>query len=57
MPLFHPRRDRWTERFAWRGPRIEGLTAIGRVTVVVPGMNDARRLDLRAALLARGKFA
>jgi len=57
VPLFHPRRDRWTEHFAWRGSRIEGLTAIGRVTVVVLGMNDARRLDLRAALLARGEFA
>ena len=57
VPLFHPRRDRWTEHFAWWGPRIQGLTAIGRVTVVVLGMNDARRLDLRAALLARGEFA
>jgi hypothetical protein len=40
---------------AW-GSRIEGLTAIGRTTAVVLGMNDARRLDLRAELLARGEF-
>src|SRR5665647_856513 len=39
------------------GPRIEGLTAIGRATVLVLGMNDARRLDLRAELLARRELA
>src|ERR1022692_3767622 len=44
VPLFHPRRDRWAEHFAWRGPRIEGLTDTGRTTVLVLGMNDARRL-------------
>lgn len=53
VPLFHPRRDRWTEHFAWRGPRIEGLTAIGRATVLVLAMNDARRVELRAEILAR----
>jgi hypothetical protein len=53
VPLFHPRRDRWAEHFVVRGPRIEGLTAIGRTTVHVLGMNDARRLDLRAELLGR----
>jgi 5-methylcytosine-specific restriction endonuclease McrA len=56
VPLFHPRRDRWAEHFAWRGPRIEGLTAAGRATVLVLGMNDARRLDLRTELLARGEL-
>ena len=57
VPLFHPRRDRWAEHFVFRGPRIEGLTAVGRTTVHVLGMNDARRLDLRADLLARGELA
>ena len=57
MPLFNPRRDRWAGHFAWRGPRIEGLTAIGRATVLVLGMNDARRLDLRAEILAHGELA
>ena len=55
--LTHPRRDRWAEHFVFRGPRIEGLTAMGRTTVHVLGMNDARRLDLRADLLARGELA
>ena len=53
-PLFHPRRDRWTEHFQFRGVRIEGLTPVGRATVHVLAMNDARRVELRSELLARG---
>jgi hypothetical protein len=52
VPLFHPRRDRWTEHFARRGLRIEGITATGRTTVDVLAMNDARRLELRAEIMA-----
>ena len=52
--LFHPRRDRWAEHFELLGIRIEGLTPVGRATVYVLAMNDARRLDLRSELLARG---
>lgn len=48
VPLFHPRRDRWTEHFAFQGIRIVGLNASGRATVQVLAMNDARRLQLRA---------
>lgn len=50
--LFHPRQDRWAEHFVVRGIRIEGITALGRATVQVLAMNDARRLELRAELLA-----
>jgi hypothetical protein len=56
VPLFHPRRDRWTEHFLPHGVRIEGLTAIGRATVQVLGMNNPRRIELRAELLARGEL-
>src|SRR5437868_1351097 len=31
-PLFHPRRDRWTDHFRWRGPRLLGVSPVGRVT-------------------------
>jgi hypothetical protein len=55
VPLFHPRRDRWAEHFVFRGARIDGLTASGRATAHVLRMNDARRLELRAELLARGQ--
>jgi len=27
--LYHPRRDRWTDHFAWRGVELAGLTATG----------------------------
>jgi len=55
-PLFHPRRDRWADNFRFQGPHIKGLTACGRATVQVLGMNDARRLELRQELLAFGEM-
>ena len=55
VPLFHPRRDRWAEHFLFRGARIEGITPVGRASVHVLAMNDARRLDLRFELLALGE--
>jgi 5-methylcytosine-specific restriction endonuclease McrA len=53
VPLFHPRHDRWAEHFSTRGAFIEGITAIGRTTVHVLAMNDARRVELRGEILAR----
>src|SRR4051812_46698311 len=35
VPLFHPRRDRWTDHFRWNGTLILALTPVGRVTVAV----------------------
>src|SRR5215472_7797646 len=42
VPLFDPRRDRWIEHFAWTpdGSRTEGLTPVGRATVVSLRMNN-----------------
>ena len=42
-PLFQARRERWSDHFAWTsdGSRIEGLTPIGRATVVALRMNNA----------------
>jgi hypothetical protein len=53
-PLFHPRRDEWNDHFRLRGVYIEGITDIGRATVQVLAMNDARRLELRRELRKRG---
>jgi hypothetical protein len=53
--LFHPRRDRWTEHFRWRSVHIDGITAAGRATVQLLGMNDARRVELRLELLIAGE--
>lgn len=33
VPLFNPRKDRWTEHFRWDGYRIVGTTVIGRATI------------------------
>ena len=57
VPLFHPRRDRWVDHFAFRDAHIEGLSASGRATIQVLAMNDARRLELRRELLALGELA
>ena len=56
VPLFHPRRDAWTDHFELQGARIDGLTPSGRTTVHVLAMNDERRLERRTELIARGEF-
>lgn len=49
VPLYHPRRDRWDEHFAWDGLRIVGLSAIGRATIRVLEVNSPARLRVRLA--------
>jgi hypothetical protein len=51
--LFDPRRDRWPDHFSFRGPIIEGLTAVGRTTVKLFSMNDTRRIERRELLSRR----
>jgi hypothetical protein len=53
--LFHPRRDPWSEHFAFEGVRIVGISPIGRATVQVLGINDARRLELRKEILKQSE--
>ena len=55
-PLFHPRRDRWSDHFRWRGPRLLGLTPVGRVTIQVLNINHPDDVKLRRALIAEGVF-
>lgn len=56
VPLFHPRRDVWSEHFQLRGARIIGRTSKGQVTVDLLQMNSIKRVVLRKHLLAEGKF-
>jgi HNH endonuclease len=49
--LFHPRRDTWSEHFAFDGGRVDGRTATGRATVRLLNMNAPRRVELREAWL------
>jgi len=53
--LFNPRQDAWDDHFKLEGLTIEGITPTGRATVQVMAMNDARRVELRQALLTQGK--
>ena len=46
--LFHPRRQRWEDHFAWRGNYVVGKTAVGRTTIRVLNMNSEDQLALRS---------
>jgi HNH endonuclease len=41
VPLFHPRRDRWTDHFEWveDATLVHGLTPVGRATIARLKMN------------------
>jgi hypothetical protein len=54
--LFNPRQHRWGYHFTFDGPRVVGLTPIGRVTVYVLDMNVWWMTDARAALITEGVF-
>jgi HNH endonuclease len=56
VPLYDPCRDRWVEHFRWRGPRLVGLTPVGRATVRVLGINHPDSVALRRELIAEGVF-
>jgi len=53
-PLFHPRRDRWTDHFSRDGACIVGKTAAGRTTVWLLQMNTGDRLRWRQMLAQLG---
>jgi len=54
VPLFNPRRDRWTEHFRLESGRIEPLTASGRATVRLLQLNHPHRVEERLLLIAAG---
>lgn len=54
--LFNPRTDDWHAHFRWVGPRLAGLTSIGRVTIDVLQLNRTHRVAFRLALLDEGVF-
>src|SRR5260370_4930373 len=55
--LFHPRRHRWTDHFAWTddGTQILGLTRIGRATAEALQLNRPALVNLRRVLVAAGE--
>ncbi len=52
VPLFHPRRDRWSDHFIWTSDfaRVVGLTPSGRATVEALQLNRQGLVNLRRAL-------
>jgi hypothetical protein len=54
--LYHPRKDIWHSHFRWDGPRIVGMTEIGRVTVEVLNINHPEDLAIRSELIEDGVF-
>lgn len=55
-PLFHPRRDMWADHFRWDGPKLVGLTAIGRTTIDVLRINHPDAVAVRASLIDEEVF-
>lgn len=51
VPLFNPRRDRWSNHFIWSVDKllIVGLTATGRATIAALLLNRDRVIQIRAA--------
>ena len=47
VDLFHPLQQQWSEHFRFKGHEVEGLTAIGRATVMLLDLNHLRRQRIR----------
>ncbi len=57
-PLFHPRKESWSGRFAMQEDGVlYGLTSIGRTTVCVLGMNSIMRVAIRHELRQLGRWS
>ena len=56
VPLFHPRRDRWTDHFRAVDGIIEPLTPSARVTVRLLQFNRLDTVDRRRLLMKLGRY-
>jgi HNH endonuclease len=56
VPLYHPRKDRWSDHFRLEGARILPLTATGEATVKLLELNAGDRLLLRRSLVRTGRY-
>jgi hypothetical protein len=58
-PLFHPRRQLWSDHFQWSIQEIgllEGKTPCGRATITRLHINDAEMVAIRQLLATLGLF-
>ena len=57
VPLFHPRRDLWSDHFRWtRGGKITGRTPTGRATAAALAMNRPAIIAIRQTLAKLGEL-
>jgi 5-methylcytosine-specific restriction endonuclease McrA len=54
-PIFHPRRQAWSDHFQWKGCRVVGRTPTGRATVDGLKMNRMLAQSIRAEEARRGR--
>ncbi len=57
VPLYHPRRQRWRDHFAWNDDftLVIGLTPTGRATIEALRLNRKGLVNLRRILYAMGE--
>lgn len=55
VALFHPRRQSWSDHFAWDDVRVVGLTATGRATMATLNLNRPVMLSIRREEIERGR--
>jgi hypothetical protein len=56
VSLFHPRRQRWSDHFAFRGAVVEPLTPEGAATARLLKLNLDKRIEERRLLMAAGRY-
>jgi 5-methylcytosine-specific restriction endonuclease McrA len=56
VPLFHPRKDIWSDHFRLTGAQVDPLTATGRITVFLLQINTPDRLARRQELIELGRY-
>jgi len=56
VPLFNPRRQKWTDHFVWSedGTQIIGRTKVGRATVIALRLNNLIAVMVRREWIAAG---
>jgi hypothetical protein len=55
LPLFHLRRQRWSDHFRWDGAMLVALTATGRATIASLRLSRPMMLAIRMEERERGR--
>lgn len=55
-PLYHPRKQQWSDHFRWEGFRVTGTTTTGRASVDALKLNRVVMLAIRSEEAFFGRF-